>query len=179
MDTNRQNKVLQCVIDLFHARRPANRVLIAQYLNEKLSVVDDAVKRLKEDGLLRTVVPGYVEPVEQFPPDEAISTTVLPNGRWKIEKGDQCMECTPHEAQVLGKMLQGPAMEMAYWYEERQQGAQLVRQEAQIRALQHELAAVRERLTRPPAAPASPQRDLFHRPVRRRRPIDTTPTLET
>lgn len=131
MDTTRQ-KVLQCIIDLDNAQRPASRQLIAQYLNEKLTVVDDAVKRLIEDGLVRKVVAGIVAPVHQFPPDDAISKTVLPSGRVKLEKGDDVMEFTPHEAAVVGKMFQGEAMEMAYWYEERQHGDTVARLQAEV-----------------------------------------------
>jgi hypothetical protein len=156
METNR-DRVLQTIVDLQNARRPASRVLIAQLLHEKLSVVDDAVKRLKEDGDVRTVVPGIFEAVAQFPPSRPISRTILPDGRSKIELGDELLELTPHEAMVLGKMLHGDAMEMSHWNEERRHGAQVARLEAQVRNLEKRVRDVARRGQRQHAG----QPDLF------------------
>lgn len=171
MDTNRE-RVHQCIVDLTNQRRPAARALVAQLLNEKLSVVDDAVKRLKEDGLVRTVVPGILEPVEQFPPSRAISRTLLPDGRSKVEIGDAVLDLTPHEAQVLGMMFMGDAQSLTYWHEERRAGEQLVRLEALVRAQQLQLRDMQRALARAPRA-IRQQPDLFHEneavPVRARR----------
>jgi hypothetical protein len=169
MDTNRQ-RTYQTILDLHHAGKPAARQLIATILNEKLSVVDEAVKRLREDGLVRTVVPGILEPVAQFPPDRPISRTTLPDGRTKIEMDDFLIELTPHEAQVLGKMLMGDAMQLSYWYAEREQGAQLVRLETQLRELTRRFAQQQHRLSLHARTRSQP--DLFNddepRPGRRR-----------
>lgn len=172
MDSNRQ-RVYQCILDLHNARRPVSRVLLHQRLNMKLSVVDEAVKRLKEDGLVRTIVSGILEPVEQFPPDRAISTTVLPDGRYKVEAEDEMMTLTPHEAGVLGKMLQGAAMENSYWYEERQMGALVVQLQAEVRALRGKLHQLNHRIAGQRAQSAQP--DLFTDPEKtpRRRPVAT------
>lgn len=142
LDSTRQ-RVLQCIVDLHNARRPVSRNLVAQHLNERLSVVDDAVKRLKEDGLVRTVVPGIVEPVEQFPPDRPISKTVLPNGWTKLEFGDECHQFTPHESAVIGSLFHGDYRMVATWHEERRAGAEIVQLQATVRALQKELREIR------------------------------------
>lgn len=161
MDTNRE-RVLQTIIDLTNARRPAARVLIAQLLNEKLSVVDDAVKRLREDGLVRTVVPGILEPVAQHPPSRPMSRTVLPDGRTKVEIGDELLTLTPHEAQMLGMMFAGDAAQLSTWTEERRLGEQVVRVESELRSMSkrfHEL------LRRSARRPGGQQPDLFADPT--------------
>lgn len=142
MDTTRE-RVLQCIIDLFNARRPAHRVLIAQHMGVKLSTVDDAVKRLKEDMLVRTTTPGYVEPIEQHPPSRPLSITKLPNGQCKVEVGDDLLTLTPHEAQMLGIMLHGDAQTLMYWHEERQTGAHIVQLQGEVRAMKKELRDTR------------------------------------
>lgn len=174
MDTNRE-RVLQCIIDLANQRRPAARVLIAQLLNLKLSIVDDAVKRLKEDGLVRPVVPGIFEPVPQHPPSRPISKTVLTDGTTVLEIGDTCENLTPHEAQVMGMLFHGDAVSMTYWAEERRTGEQIVRLESQLRALTKAYNDLQRRLAGSLRGAAAGQGDLFGepaparaRPVRRR-----------
>lgn len=48
--------------------------------SQSYSVVDDHVKRLLKDGRLRRVASGVFEAVEDLPPAQAISLTVLPSG---------------------------------------------------------------------------------------------------
>lgn len=165
---NLQEIVLQCIKDLTNSQRPANRILIAQYLGWELGRVDDAVKRLKEDGLVRTTVPGYVEPVETHPPSRPVSNTLLPDGTCILEVGDDQIRMTPHEAQMVGKQLQGHAMEMAYWYEERRRGEDVARLQAEVRALRHQLRTMSAKLARSPRGGAN-QAELpfFEKPTRR------------
>ena len=70
------------------------------------SIVNDHVKTLKEDGLIRIVTPGCYAPVDQDP-DRPVSTTNLPRGRVKIEVGDGIMDLNPREAFNLAKQLAG------------------------------------------------------------------------
>ncbi len=144
MDTNRQ-KVLQCIIDLTNARRPAARVLIAQLLNMKQTKVDEAVKRLKnDDGLIRMVIPGIFEPVQQWGEDRPISQTVLPDGRVKLEVGDLVETFTPHEWATIGLMSHGAAHQLSTWVEERRTGEHLVMLQAQVRALEKTVRDLRK-----------------------------------
>ena len=129
-----RNLVYQAVVDLTNQNRPASRQLIAQWTNLKLTTVDDHVKSLKDDGLLRFVVNGIVEPVEHFPPDRAISITELPSGMVKYEIGDDVLELTPSEARRTGRMMTGFAQDAKTLNNEREgrrrdgQFAQLERQ---------------------------------------------------
>lgn len=166
--SNLQEIVLQCIKDLTNSQRPANRILIAQYLGWELGRVDDAVKRLKEDGLVRTTVPGYVEPVETHPPSRPVSNTILPDGTVILELGDDQIRMTPHEAQMVGKQLQGHAMEMAYWYEERRRGEDVARLQAQVVSLRRQLHTMNTRLSRAPRAAPGQSELFFDEPTTRR-----------
>lgn len=142
MDTNRQ-KVLQCIIDLTNARRPAARETIRQLLNEKFTVVDDAIKRLREDGLVRKIVPGIFEPVQQWGEDRPIIQIAMPDGRTKLEIGDDVLTLTPHEWQQIGLMSHGAAHQLSTWSEERRTGEAIVALQAQVRALEKSLREAR------------------------------------
>jgi predicted transcriptional regulator len=63
MSTSRQT-IFQCIVDHFAVNLAATRQVIAQETGLNLSAVDDHVKPLRGDGLLRNVVNGVVEPMD-------------------------------------------------------------------------------------------------------------------
>jgi hypothetical protein len=105
--------IFQTVQDLHNAGRVATRSVVKDMTGQSYSVVDDHVKRMLEDGRLRRVAPGVFEPVEEMPETRAVSLSRLPNGIWKLEVGDLCVDLTPSEARTLASMLAGTATEMA------------------------------------------------------------------
>lgn len=105
--------VFQTILDLHNAGRIATRVIVKEMTGQSYSVVDDHVKRMLEDGRLRRCAPGVFEPVEELPETRAVSLSRLPNGMWKLEIGDLCVDLTPSEARTLASMLVGTANEMA------------------------------------------------------------------
>ncbi len=92
--------VLQTIVDLCAANRQASRRAICDCTDLPMTIVDDHVKNLKDDGLIRLVVNGIFEPVEQAP-DRAVSGTMVPNGRYKLEVGDTCLDLTLREARAV------------------------------------------------------------------------------
>lgn len=92
--------VLQAIVDLCAANRQASRQAICDFTGLKMTIVDDHVKNLKDDGEIRMVVPGIFEPVDQIP-DRAVSGTMVPNGRYKLEVGDTCLDLTLREARAV------------------------------------------------------------------------------
>ena len=174
MDTNRE-RVLQCIVDLHNDRRSAARRLIADLLDMKLTVVDEAVKRLREDGLVRMIIPGVFEPIEQHPPSRPLCFTSLPDGRVRLEVDDILIEFTPHEAQQVGRFLHGHAVVNLYRDEERLRGEEIARLATQVRSLQRQLQLTQRRMAHAPQGTRG-QGDLFHldeppaRPAVRRGP---------
>ena len=136
-------RVYQAVVDLTNQHRPASRKLIAQMTGFKLSMVDDHVKNMKNDGLLSPVVDGVVEPVEHFPLDRPISITELPSGMVKYEIGDDVLELTPSEARRTGRMMGGFAQDAHVIRGEREgrsQAAQVAHLERQLWHAERRLA---------------------------------------
>jgi hypothetical protein len=103
--TSRQ-LVFQAVADLCAANRQASRKAVSDVTDLAMSIVDDHIKNLKDDGLIRMVVPGIFEPVDQAM-DRAVSGTMVPNGRYKLEVGDQVLDLTLREARQIAVLTGG------------------------------------------------------------------------
>lgn len=98
--------VLQAIKDLCAAGRQASRGAIVDLTGLRMTIVDDHVRNLKEDKMIRAVVNGIFEPIEQVP-DRAVSGTIVPEGRYKLEVGDTCLDLTLREARNIGLVTGG------------------------------------------------------------------------
>lgn len=90
--------------------KAATRQSISQMTNLPVSIVDDRVKYLRSIGRVRLAggnVAGVYEPAEDPMDDRAVSCTILPNGRVKLELGDKIVEMTQREASHVGALLHG------------------------------------------------------------------------
>lgn len=101
--------VYECIVDLANIAKPASREQIRLITGLKQTLVDDHVKNLKTDGLIRTVVAGVYAPMEEIR-SMPVSVTHANPGRVKIEVGDDCIELSTREAMLLGASLGGLAM---------------------------------------------------------------------
>ena len=98
--------VYRCIVDLHGAGKIPTREVIVAETRLKFSVVDDHVKRLRDDGRITKVVNGVFEPVvlhKEYPP----TVSVLHDGRVKVEYGDMVMTLTPRGAKDVGNLLAG------------------------------------------------------------------------
>ena len=106
--TNRA-KVYQAVKDLDdHGRKPTKEA-VADMTGLAPASVHDAFDALYDCGLIRRVYDGVWEPVDQTP-DRIISASALPQGRVKIEIGDDIVTIGPREHLALAKLLVGVLM---------------------------------------------------------------------
>jgi len=103
--TNRQI-VLQTVTTICAHNQYANRNSVIRQSGLKQSVVDESIKTLKADGLIRMDVPGFYEPVDQTV-DRMVSVTGMPMGRMKVEIGDVLLILTPREWFDLARFTAG------------------------------------------------------------------------
>lgn len=104
--------IYQCILDLRAANRIASRTVISSMTGLKMTIVDDHIKTMLEKNLLRRVVPGVVEPMEDAPVDRAVSVTYLANGGIKFEIGDHCLDLTFREAVNVEAALAGAKIRM-------------------------------------------------------------------
>lgn len=100
-------RVYDAVRELRNLEQIATRETVAELTGLKLSVVDDRLRALVDDGKLKRLLRGIYELVEIFPPPRAISKTVLPNGTVKIEVGDELLTLTPSEDRTLALLQAG------------------------------------------------------------------------
>lgn len=102
---NRQ-VVKQAILDLCAAGRQASRQAICDFTGLKMSIVDDHVKNLKDDGEIRLVVNGIFEPVD-LTPDRPVWGGITAEGRYKLEVGDHVLDMTLREARNVGLLTGG------------------------------------------------------------------------
>lgn len=102
-------RIYQAVRELRAMDQVATRETVAELTNLKLSVVDDRLRNLVDDGKLKRLLRGVYELVESFPEPRAISKTVLPNGAVVYDIGDDVWTLSPQEARVLAELSMGAA----------------------------------------------------------------------
>lgn len=99
--------VYQAISDLANSESAARRKKIQQRTGLPTTIMDEAIRRLKEDEMtVKMVKPGHFVPVRVYD-EEACSATVLDDGRCKIEKGDSLITLTPREAAAFLGLLVG------------------------------------------------------------------------
>lgn len=102
--------VYQAVRDISTESGVARRDALKKRTGLPYSIIDEAIKRLREEeGSVYRLKSGAFVPIHRYE-EEAISATVMIDGRVKIEVGDQLMTLTPRGcAKVMG-LLVGAAM---------------------------------------------------------------------
>lgn len=105
--------VFEAVVELHAQEQTSTRETVADVTGLKLSIIDDRLSSLVDDGRLRRVLRGVFEPVVIHPPARPISKTTLADGTVKIEVGDDLLCLTPREARVLASTMAGEAAQIA------------------------------------------------------------------
>lgn len=103
------DRIYDAVRDLRSLEQIATRETVAELTGLKLSVVDDRLRALVDDGRLKRLLRGIYELVEAYPASRAISKTIVGNGYVKIEIGDQLLTLTPSEDRDLAMLQAGAA----------------------------------------------------------------------
>lgn len=106
-------RIYDAVCELHELEQVATRETVAELTGLKLSVVDDRLGALVDEGKLKRVLRGIYVPVETHPPTRSISKTVLPDGCVKVEVGDEVLTLTPREDRILASLLAGAATHAA------------------------------------------------------------------
>jgi hypothetical protein len=105
--------VLEAVQDLHNQEQIVTRETLAELTGLKLSVIDDRLGTLTDDGALLRVQRGVYVPAAQHPPARPMSKTVMPDGMVKIEIGDDVLALTPREDRALANLMAGAAAQAA------------------------------------------------------------------
>ncbi len=102
-------RIFQAVRELRAMDQIATRDTVAELTGLKMTVVDDRLRALVDDGKLKRLLRGVYELVESFPAPRAISKTVLPSGAVVYDIGDDVLTLSPQEARVLAELSMGAA----------------------------------------------------------------------
>lgn len=105
--------VLEAVRELHSLEQVVTREVLANLTNLKLTVIDDRIGALIEDGLVVRVQRGVYVPAETHPPARVMSKTLLPDGTVVLDVGDQVLTLTPKENRDLSALLAGVVMQTA------------------------------------------------------------------
>lgn len=112
---NRQTAeiVFDAVQDLHNKEQIVTRDELANATGLKLTVIDDRLAYLVDNGRVMRVQRGVFVPAFNHHPARHISRTILPDGTNLIEIGETVMHLTPREARMLGDIVAAPGAQMA------------------------------------------------------------------
>lgn len=110
--TNRQvngstDQIYAAVQELRELGQEATRHTIAQLTGLKMTVVDDRLRTLADDGRLRRLVRGVYDLEKPYPPPRPMFFGILADGFVKLEVGDDVLTLSPTETRRLARGLGG------------------------------------------------------------------------
>jgi hypothetical protein len=104
--------IFSAICELCAEGRPATREEIRDLTVLPMSVVSDALSRLRDAGKIIAVTRGIYAPSERFAPARPVSCTILSSGEIKVEVGDDVLTLTPREAKMLGALMCGQVIKI-------------------------------------------------------------------
>lgn len=105
--------VLEAVRELYAQEQIVTRETLAEHTGLTMTVVDDRIAVLVDDGQVIRVQRGVFIPAPTWPAARPISKTILPDGFVKIEIGDEVLTLTPRESRALGELTAAAAQQFA------------------------------------------------------------------
>lgn len=105
--------VLEAIQDLHAQEQIVTRETLAVVTGLKLTVIDDRLGVLADDGEIVRIQRGVYVPAPRHPPARPMSKTLMPDGMVKIEIGDDVLTLTPREDRMLANLMAGAAAQLA------------------------------------------------------------------
>ena len=134
--------VFEAIRQIHDAGGEPTRERIVAMTGLKPTTVDDRIKVLRGEGMISPHKQCY-RPLHQHVAAQAVSCTVMPNGVYKIEKGDEVMTLVPAEARQLAPMLAGKALEASALERVQEMEARMVEMAQQLREVQRKYKALK------------------------------------
>lgn len=135
--------VFEAIRQIHDAGGEPTRERIVAMTGLKPTTVDDRIKVLRGEGMISPLKQCY-RPLHQHVAAQAVSCTVMPNGIYKIEKGDEVMTLVPAEARQLAPMLAGKALEASALERVQEMEARMVEMAQQLREVQRRYKALKD-----------------------------------
>ena len=134
--------VFEAIRQIHDAGGEPTRERIVAMTGLKPTTVDDRIKVLRGEGMISPLKQCY-RPLHQHVAAQAVSCTVMPNGIYKIEKGDEVMTLVPAEARQLAPMLAGKALEASALERVQEMEARMVEMAQQLREVDRRYRALK------------------------------------
>ena len=134
--------VFEAIRQIHDAGSEPTRERIVAMTGLKPTTVDDRIKVLRGEGMISPHKQCY-RPLHQHVAAQAVSCTVMPNGVYKIEKGDEVMTLVPAEARQLAPMLAGKALEASALERVQEMEARMVEMAQHLREIDRRYKALR------------------------------------
>ena len=106
-----KQQILDAVQDLHNQEQMVTREALRELTGLTLTIIDDRLATLVDDGELIRKSRGVFVPAVIHPPARPISKTVMPDGLVKIEIGDEVLTLTPREDRTLAGVQAGAALQ--------------------------------------------------------------------
>ncbi len=106
-----KQQILDAVQDLHNTEQMVTREALRELTGLALTIIDDRLATLVDDGALIRKSRGVFVPAILHPPARPISKTVMPDGLVKIEIGDEVLTLTPREDRTLAGVQAGAALQ--------------------------------------------------------------------
>lgn len=106
-----KQQIFDAVQDMHNQEQMVTREALQEVTGLKLTIIDDRLSTLVDNGELIRKKRGVFVPAVQHPPARPISKTVMPDGTVKIEIGDDVLTLTPREDRLLAGVQAGAALQ--------------------------------------------------------------------
>lgn len=106
-----KQQIFDAVQDMHNAEQMVTREALQEVTGLKLTIIDDRLATLVDEGALVRKSRGVFVPAVLHPPARPISKTMMPDGMVKIEIGDTVLELTPREDRMLAGVQAGAALQ--------------------------------------------------------------------
>lgn len=114
MKRSNADVVFEAIQDLHAQEQIVTRETLASITGFKLTVIDDRVGNLIDNGKVIRVQRGVFVPAEQHPSARIITKTILPDGTVKIEIGDDhVLTLSPREDRTLAMLMAGAGQQFS------------------------------------------------------------------
>lgn len=137
-------RIYEAVRELRQLEQTATRESVADLTGLPLSIVDDRLRALVDDGKLKRLLRGIYELVEQFAPPRPMSCSILTDGQVNFEIGDAVLLFSPQEARSAARALAGFAEDARVIESTRQHLFLATELAAKVKKLELELKALRQ-----------------------------------
>jgi hypothetical protein len=110
MNKSNSDLILDAIKDLHAQEQIVTRETLAEVTGLKMTVIDDRVALMIDNGVVHRVQRGVYVPAPEHKPARIITQTLLPGGTIKLEIGDDhVIALTPREGRMVGQVMSGCA----------------------------------------------------------------------